>query len=186
MHVYLREKPVELEMRQVDPEGLKPEEADLVAVAFFADGNEQPSFRALLPLETVAVIEEAIQGPVQLGLLAEEPEDPEEEIRAMVGISVPIQGPLEEELEGEEDAEPWRAGPTEGEAWRGEGGEGAPWEGETRPPRAALLAFAPLVRIARKHPENFGDELADLLESALAGATRPSLEARVDRMLGDL
>ncbi len=186
MYVYLREEPVDIEMREVDPEGLVPEGSDLVAVAFFVDGNERPSFRSLLPHETVALLEEATAGPVQLGLLAEEPEEPGEEIRAMVGISVPIQGPLEEELEGEEDTEPWRAGPTEGEAWRGEEGEGAPWEGETRPPRAALLAFAPLVRIARKHPENFGDELADLLESALAGATRPSLEARVDRMLGDL
>ena len=30
------------------------------------------------------------------------------------------------------------------------------------------------------------EELADLLESALSGATKPSLEARVDRMLGGL
>ena len=49
-----------------------------------------------------------------------------------------------------------------------------------------MLAFAPLVRLARRYPDDFGEELADLLESALAGATRPSLEARVDRMLGGL
>ncbi len=50
----------------------------------------------------------------------------------------------------------------------------------------APLAFAPLVRLRRKFPDDFGEELADLLESALAGETRPSLEARVDEMLGGM
>ena len=181
MHVYLKEETVTLEMREVDAEGLIPEGSDLVAVAFYVDGNDQPSFRSLLPPETVAVLEEATTEPVQLGLLAEEPEEVGEEIRAMVGISVPVQGPFEGETAGDEDDEPWRAG-ADPDAWRGEeGGSETP-----EVPRAALLAFAPLVRLKRKHPEDFGEELADLLETAIAGATRPALEARVDRMLEDL
>ncbi len=182
MHVYIREQPVELEMREVDPEGLVPEGSELVAVAFFADRNAQPSFRALLPPETMAVIEEAIEGPVQLGLLAEEPEDPLAEIRAMVGISVPVSGsmPMEAANEGEEGAEPWSTG--DPEAWRGEAED----EEETAVPRMALLAFAPLVRLRRRFPESFAEELADLLDAALSGATRPSLQARVDQMLDEL
>ncbi len=178
MHVYLREEPVELEMREVDAEGLVPEGAELTAVAFYVNGNERPSFRSLLPPETVAVLEEAIQGPVQLGLLAEEPEDPQGEIQAMVGISVPVSGPLEgEELE-EEAAEPWQT--THPDAWKGEE------EADEQFPRTALLAFAPLVRLRRRHPDDFGEELADLLEAAISGATRPVLEERIDQMLEDL
>lgn len=182
MHVYIREQPVELEMREVDPEGLVPEGSELVAVAFFADRNAQPSFRALLPPETMAAIEEAIEGPVQLGLLAEEPEDPQQEIRAMVGISVPVSGsaPMEMLEEGE-GAEPWSSPDTE--AWKGEGEED---EEEMAVPRMALLAFAPLVRLRRRFPDSFAEELADLLDAALSGATRPSLQARVDQMLDDL
>ncbi len=179
MHVYIREEPVELEMREVDPEGLVPEGSELVAVAFFADRNAQPSFRALLPPETMAVIEEAIEGPVQLGLLAEEPEDPQAEVRAMVGISVPVSGAAP--LETEEDAEPWNR--PDAEAWRGEGTEE---DEEGAVPRMALLAFAPLLRLRRRFPDSFAEELADLLDAALAGATRPSLQARVDQMLNDL
>jgi hypothetical protein len=181
MHVYLREEPVELEMREVDAEGLLPEEAELVAVAFFADGNERPSFRALLPPETLAVLAEATLLPVQLGLLAEEPEDPGAEIHAMVGLSVPISGPMAEESEPAAE-EPWKAG--DADAWKADAWKGDEDEGEM--PRTALLAFAPLVRLKRRFPDNFGEELADLLESALSGATRPHLEARVDRMLEDL
>ncbi|MDQ3605541.1 MAG: hypothetical protein M3418_05045 [Gemmatimonadota bacterium] len=176
MHVYIREQPVELEMREVDPEGLVPEGSELVAVAFFADSNEQPSFRALLPPDTMAVIEEAIEGPVQLGLLAEEPEDPQAEIRAMVGISVPVSGSeVEEEGEG---AEPWSS--ADADAWKAEEDE------EEAVPRMALLAFAPLLRLRRRFPDSFADELADLLDAALSGATRPSLQARVDQMLDDV
>ncbi|HEX5520588.1 MAG TPA: hypothetical protein VFX29_02790 [Longimicrobiaceae bacterium] len=183
MFVYLREEPVTLEMREVDPEGLVPPESGLVAVAFYANGNEQPSFRSLLPPETVLLLTEATQAPVQLGLLAEEPEEAGQEIRGMVGISVPVQGPFpEEEMEEGDAAEPWRSDP---EAWRGAGLEQYETGGEQRE-RAALLAFAPLVRLHRKHPDDFGEELADLLETALAGETKPALEARVDRLLGDL
>jgi hypothetical protein len=180
MHVYLREEPVELEMRVIDAEGMVSEETELVATAFFVRGNERPSFRALLPPETVAVLAEATQEPVQLGLLAEEPEEEKAEIHAMVGLSVPLGGA---ELAEEEPTEPWKAGDSGGwnaDAWRGE--EPEPEE----LPRTALLAFAPLVRIRRRFPNDFAEELSDLLESALAGDTRPSLEARVDRMLEDL
>jgi hypothetical protein len=183
MHVYLREEPVEMEMREIDPEGMVPEGADLVAVAFFVNGNEQPSFRALLPAETIEVLSEATQTPVQLGLLAEEPAETGAEVHAMVGISVAVRGPLPEELEAEPGSdEPWKS--ASADAWKGEA-----WKERDDiddAPRAALLAFAPLVRLKRKFPDSFGDELADLLEAALAGATKPNLEARVDRMLEDL
>ena len=49
MHVYLRDETVDLEMRMVDAEGLVPEGSDLLPVAFHVRGNEQASFRALLP-----------------------------------------------------------------------------------------------------------------------------------------
>jgi hypothetical protein len=179
MHVYLREDTVDLEMRVIDAEGLVPEESDLVAVAFYVRGNERPSFRALLPPETVAVLAEATQAPVQLGLLAEEPTEGHEEVHAMVGLSVPLGGPDPQE---EEPAEPWKSsadGTWSPDGWKGE-------DEEEELPRTALLAFAPLVRIRRRFPDDFGEELSDLLESALAGDTRPSLEARVDRMLEDL
>jgi hypothetical protein len=183
MHVYLREEPVELEMRETDAEGMVPEDSDLVAVAFFVDGNQRPSFRALLPPETIEVLTEAIQTPVQLGLLAEEPEEMDAEIHAMVGISVAVTGPLPEEVAADEEPdEPWKSGGAD--AWKSEGWRDE--DPEESVPRAALLAFAPLVRLQRRFPDSFGDELADLLESALAGATKPNLQARVDRMLGDL
>ncbi len=184
MHVYLRDEPVELELREVDHEGLLPEEAELIPVAFYADGNDRPSFRALLPPETLAILEEALQTPVQLGLLAEEPEEATAEIHAMVGLSIPVdQLPEGISTEGEEEAgheeelEPWQSAPS-ADAWRGEGAE------PDEAPRTVMLAFAPLVRLTRRFPDDFGEELADLLESALSGATKPSLEARVDRMLG--
>jgi len=183
MHVYLREAPVEMEMREVDAEGMVPEESDLVAVAFFIDGNERPSFRALLPPDTIAVLTEAIQTPVQLGLLAEEPPEADAEMHAMVGISVTVPGPMLAEMEdaaGED--EPWKAGSED--AWKADAWKADADEDEI--PRTALLAFAPLVRLKRRFPDNFGEEMADLLESALAGATKPNLEARVDRMLEDL
>src|SRR5215212_4932365 len=53
MHVYIREEPVELEMREVDAEGLVPSDAELVPMAFYVDGNQRPSFRAMLPAETL-------------------------------------------------------------------------------------------------------------------------------------
>jgi hypothetical protein len=185
MHVYIRDEPVELAIREVDHEGLLPEEAELIPVAFYADGNERPSFRALLPPETLAILEEALQLPVQLGLLAEEPDESGAEIHAMVGLSIPVdQLPEGISTEGEEEAggddeqlEPWQSSPAS-DAWRGDDSESE--DG----PRTVMLAFAPLVRLTRRFPDDFGEELADLLESALSGATKPSLEARVDRMLG--
>lgn len=201
MHVYVRDEPVALRMEEVDPEGLNPEASELTAVAFYVRGNEHPSFRALLPTDTVEVLRDALEEPVTLGVLAEEPADPASEIQAMVGLAVPV-GDLDElqdELDEEEDdddeeededegdpAEPWRASAGDPEAWRGGGDDeddGAP---DPHMPRTALLAFAPLIRIRRKFPYDFGEELADLLESALAGSTRPVLEARVDRLLEDL
>lgn len=188
MHVYLREEPVHLEMREVDAEGLVPEDTELVPIAFYANGNEQPSFRALLPPETLATLAQAITEPVQIGLLAEEPEDADAEVRAMVGISVPVQAmdaAATEVERPEDDAEPWRADP---DAWRAAADDDDEDEedgDDGEMPRTALLAFAPLVRLRRRFPDDFADELVDLLETALAGVTKPSLQARVDRMLGD-
>ena len=186
MHVYLREEPVDLEMREVEPEGLLTDDSQLIPVAFFADGNEAPSFRAFLPPETIVILHQVIRGPVRLGLMAEEPEDPAQEIQAMVGLTVPIEhlppgmaAEVEEEDDEEGGSEPWKAGGAPSfEAWRGDD------EPDDERPRTIMLAFAPLVRIKRRHPADFAEELADLLESALAGATKPSLEARVERMLG--
>ena len=181
MHVFLRADPVVLRMEEVDPEGLVPEGSDLVPMAFYTDANEVPSFRALLPPDTLDVLRDALDEPVTLGVLAEEPQD-DTEIRAMVGLAVPInEGMMEEGGPEEEPDEPWKASSGSDEAWRGEDPEG----GEDAP-RTALLAFAPLVRLERRFPEDFGEELADLLESALAGSTRPALQARVDQMLKDL
>ena len=183
MHVYLRDEPVRLAMQLVDAEGLVPEGSDLIPVAFYAEGNDQPSFRALLPPETVEVLQDALVEPVTLGVLAEEPEGPGTEVQAMVGLAIPITGEeVEEEATEEPEREPWQASAGSGEAWRGEEEE----EESPDLPRTALLAFAPLVRLERRYPTDFGEELADLLEAALSGATRPALQARVDRMLGDL
>jgi hypothetical protein len=180
MHVYLREEPVSLRMRVVDADGLVPDGSELIAVAFFVDGNETPSFRSLLPPDTLTVLTDAIAEPVRIGLLAEEPDDPDSEIKAMVGVTVPIQGPLAGQEEGVgEERDPWAADP---DAWKA----GIEEEDQDDQERTALLAFAPLHRIHRRFPESFGDELADLLESALSGSTRSILEARVDRFLDDL
>ncbi len=180
MHVYLREEPVDLQMREVEPEGLIPDESELIPVAFFSGENEAPSFRAFLPPETITLLHQVIRGPVRLGLLAEEPEDAAE-IQAMVGLAIPIdQLPAEMAAEaagGDEGGlEPWESGRSD-ESWRGD-------DEDPDAPRTVMLAFAPLVRIARRRPDDFAEELADLLESALSGATKPSLEARVERMLG--
>jgi hypothetical protein len=189
MHVYLRDEPVVLEMREVDGEGLADDGTGLIPVAFYVLGNQRPSFRALLPPETLVVLEEATQEPVQVGLLAEEPEDAMQEIRAMVGVSIRGGGlpdglvAEEEEIDEDDDAEPWsNADP---EAWKSSADE-EDGDDDTDVPRTVLLAFAPLVRLARKFPLDFNEELADLLETALAGETKPNLQARVDRMLGDL
>ncbi|HEX5869972.1 MAG TPA: hypothetical protein VFY65_06145 [Longimicrobium sp.] len=183
MHVYLRDEPVDLEMREVEPEGLLSDDSALIPVAFFADGNESPSFRAFLPPETIVILHQVIRGPVRLGLMAEEPEEPDKEIQAMVGLTIPVEAlppgmVAEAEEEGEHEREPWQTGGGT-EPWKSEDAE----DDEDRP-RTVMLAFAPLVRIKRRHPEDFSEELADLLESALSGATKPSLEARVERMLG--
>lgn len=186
MHVYLREEPVDLEMREVEPEGLLTDDSQLIPVAFFADGNESPSFRAFLPPETIVILHQVIRGPVRLGLMAEEPEDPGQEIQAMVGLTVPIEhlppgmAAEVEEDDGPEENEPWKSSGPSSDAWRGDDDDA---DDDDRP-RTIMLAFAPLVRIKRRHPQDFAEELADLLESALAGATKPSLEARVERMLG--
>jgi hypothetical protein len=189
MHVYLRDEPVRLDMREVDAEGMAPEGSELVPVAFFVRGNEHPSFRALLPPDTLEVLEEALVEPVTLGVLAEEPEDPSGEVHAMVGLAIPVDAQELEggELEGagsaEPPAEPWRESVGDPDAWRGSDD----FEEESAAPTpTALLAFAPLIRLQRKFPADFADELADLLESALSGATRSAIQARVDRMLGDL
>jgi hypothetical protein len=186
MHVYLRDEPIRLQMREVDPEGLVPGDAGLIPMAFFAETNETPSFRAMLPPQTVAVLRNALQRPVMLGLLADEPEEQGAEVHAMVGISLDVdelpaemRAEHEDEDDDEEGLEPWQAASGSSEAWRGDDAEEDDDE-----PHTVMLAFAPLVRLARRHPQDFGEELADLLESALAGATKPSLEARVDRMLG--
>jgi hypothetical protein len=182
MHVYIREEPVELQMREVDAEGLVPSDSELVPMAFFVGGNPRPSFRAMLPSETLNLLRQTLREPVQLGLLAEEPEDPHGEVKAMVGISIPVHslpdGMVPEEMEEEDDDEPWKASANY-DAWRDDG----EWN-EGDPDRTVLLAFAPLVRVVRRKPSDFGEELVDLLESAISGATKPSLEARVDRMLG--
>lgn len=182
MHVYLREEPVHLQVRETDSEGLAPDGAELVAIAFYVHGREQASFRSMLPAETISVLEAAMAEPVRLGLLAEEPEAPDGEIQAMVGLALPVDGsiPGAESLGAPQANEPWKSSADNPEAWRGDGAEGD----ET--PRTALLTFAPLIRIQRKFPQDFGEELADLLESALSGSAKPVLEARVDRMLGEL
>lgn len=183
MHVYIREEPVELEMREVDAEGLVPPDAELVPMAFFVDGNQRPSFRAMLPPDTLALLRQTLREPVHLGLLAEEPDEPAAEVKAMVGISIPVHalpdGMVPEEMEEEEeDPEPWRASANY-DSWRGDSYSG---DGDTE--RTVLLAFAPLVRVTRRKPNDFAEELVDLLESAITGATLPSLEARVNKMLG--
>lgn len=188
MHVYLRDEQVSLRMERVDAEGLVPEDSDLVPMAFFVDSNENPSFRALLPPDTLETLQEMLNVPVILGVLAEEPTDEGEEIRAMVGLAVPIdhQNLLDRPFgeDGEEEAdEPWRASAGSSEAWRGDEG---PDLDDPANPATAILAFAPLIRLKRQFPDDFGEELADLLESALAGSTRPASEARVDRLLEDL
>jgi hypothetical protein len=185
MHVYLRDEPIRLWMREVDAEGLGPGDAGLIPMAFFAEANETPSFRAMLPPQTVEVLRNALQQPVMLGLLADEPEEQGAEVHAMVGISLDVDElPPEmraesEDDEDDEDLEPWQQSGVSSEAWRGDD-----VEEEDEEPHTVMLAFAPLVRLARRHPEDFGEELADLLETALAGVTKPALEARVDRMLG--
>jgi hypothetical protein len=183
MHVYIREEPVELEMREVDAEGLVPSDAELVPMAFFVDGNQRPSFRAMLPADTLNLLRQTLREPVHLGLLAEEPDEPAAEVKAMVGISIPVNslpdGMVPEEMEeDEEDNEPWKAS-ADYDAWRGDG-DTDDGDGE----RTVLLAFAPLVRVTRRKPDDFAEELVDLLESAITGATLPSLEARVNKMLG--
>ena len=183
MHVYIREEPVELRMREVDAEGLAVG-GDLVPMAFFVDGNQRPSFRAMLPSDTLNLLRQTLREPVHLGLLAEEPEDPDGEVKAMVGISIPVHslpdGMVPEEMEEEDDdGEPWKASANY-DGWRDDG----EWSDGGDPERTVLLAFAPLVRVIRRKPADFGEELVDLLESAISGATKPSLEARVDRMLG--
>ncbi len=180
MYVYLRSETVEMEMREISGEGLVAEGSELVPVAFYVNGNERPSFRALLPPETLEVLSEMTLEPVTLGVLAEEPEDPDAEIEAMVGLAVPVSESEQAETP-EAEVEPWKESAPDPDAWRGEDSEE-----EEVVPRTALLAFAPLIRLERKVPGDFAAELADLLESALAGSTRPALEARVDRMLGDL
>jgi hypothetical protein len=182
MHVFLREEPVRLRMEEVDGQGLVPTGSGLVPMAFFVDDNSSASFRALLPPDTVDVLREALHEPVTLGVLAEEPEDGSTEVRAMVGLTVPI-AEGEGEPEATAEPEPWRAGAGDPEAWRGEASTAFD---EPEVPRTALLAFAPLVRLKRRFPDDCAEERADLLESALAGVTRPVLEARVDRMLEDL
>lgn len=183
MHVYIREEPVELVMREVDAEGLVPGDNELVPMAFFVDGNQRPSFRAMLPTDTLTLLRQTLREPVQLGLLAEEPDDPAAEVKAMVGISIPVHslpdGMVPEEMEEEDDdSEPWKTSANY-DGWRG-GGDDDDEGGD----RTVLLAFAPLVRISRRRPDDFGEELVDLLESAIAGSTLPSLEARVNKMLG--
>lgn len=192
MHVYLRQEPVAIEMRHADPEGLVPEGAELVPVAFFAAGNDRPSFRALLPPETMQLLSAATQHPVQLGLLAEEPEEISAEIRAMVGMSIPVDEmpegfTLADPADGDDDAEPWRAS-AHYDGWNAPTGDAADDDGDEDEdePRTVLIAFAPLVRLARRFPNDFAEELADLLETALSGRTKPSLQARVDRMLGEI
>lgn len=183
MHVYIREEPVELRMHEVDAEGLVPTGEALVPMAFFVDGNQRPSFRAMLPTDTLNLLRQTLREPVHLGLLAEEPDQPGAEVKAMVGISIPVHslpdGMVPEEMEEEEDDhEPWKAS-ADYESWRGDSA-GADADGE----RTVLLAFAPLVRVTRRKPNDFAEELVDLLESAITGATLPSLEARVNKMLG--
>ena len=120
MHVYLRDEPVDLRMQEVESEGLVPEGADLLAMAFYVRGNDQPSFRALLPSDTIEVLREALEAPVVLGVLAEEPEDPASEIHAMVGLAVPV-GEDEAEEKEEPAPEPWRIARSSrrpGSSWR--------------------------------------------------------------------
>ena len=181
MHAYIRDEPITLAMRTTDTEGLVPDDSGLIAVAFHAGSNPRPSFRALLPPETLATLELAFREPVRLGVLAEEPETPDAEIHAMVGLEIPADSlPEAAQPEQEDDSsEPWSS--SSPDAWRGD-----VHTDDASSPRTVLLAFAPLVRLHRKHPDDFGEELADLLESALAGDTRPVLQARVDRLLGDL
>lgn len=187
MHVYLRDEQVRLRMERVDAEGLMPEDSELIPTAFFVDENQSPSFRAFLPPETLTALSEMLSEPVTLGVLAEEPGDETEEIRAMVGLAAPIDRQrLAEQLAAEDDPdeeglEPWRESAGSGEDWRGEDASDDPEQ-----PATAFLAFAPLVRLRRNFPHDFGEELADLLEMALAGSTRPANEARVDRLLEDL
>ena len=188
MHVYLRDEAVDLEMREVEPEGLLSDDSSLIPVAFYADGNENPSFRAFLPPETIVILHQVIRGPVRLGLMAEEPDDPDKEISAMVGVTIPVEalppGMVAEAEEAEQEPpEPWQTG-AGAESWKGESWKADDAEDDDERPRTVMLAFAPLVRIKRRHPGDFAEELADLLESAIAGATKPSLEARVERMLG--
>lgn len=187
MHVYLRDEPVNLRMQEVESEGLVPDGSDLLPMAFYVRGNDQPSFRALLPPDTIEVLRDALDEPVVLGVLAEEPEDPASEIHAMVGLAIPVGAgePEDASDESEPESEPWRASVGDPDAWRG--ADPLEEDEEEEPEaRTALLAFAPLVRLQRKFPYDFGEELADLLEAALSGATRSAMEARVDRMLDDL
>src|SRR5688500_7068613 len=151
MHVYLREDPVDLEMREVEPEGLAAPESGLIPIAFYADGNPNPSFRAFLPPETLGILQQVIRGPVRLGLVAEAQEKEGEEIQAMVGLTIPVdrlpKGMISQE-ELDEDKEAWQ-GEGNSDAWRGE--DWTPDDDDDQP-RTILLAFAPLVRLQRRHP----------------------------------
>jgi hypothetical protein len=176
MHVYLRDEPIRLQMRRVDTEGLGDEGESLTPIGFWVVGNDRPSFRAMVPSDTLAVLTTALAEPVRLGLLAEEPEDEEEEVHGMVGVTLPAEAVQHEDGGAEDPTEPWKADP---EAWKG-------GDDEEHSQRTVLLAFAPLVRLRRRFPADFSAEIADLLERAIEGDTRPSLQARVEQQLGDL
>jgi hypothetical protein len=173
-------------MEQVDAEGLIPDDSELIPMAFFVEANLRPSFRAFLPMETLGALKEMLNEPVTLGVLAEEPEEEGDEVHAMVGLAVPIDRQrLIEQISGDgEESEPWRSDAPSDDAWRGDADDDTGIDGVR--PSTALLAFAPVVRLQRNFPDDFAAELADLLESALSGATRPANEARVDRFLGGL
>lgn len=173
VHVYLRDEPVRLRMERTSDEGLRPEGAeDLVPVAFFANENDRPSFRAMLPPATVRTLAELLRQPVRLAVLAAEPASPEEELQAMVGLALPGRAMAEERAPWETDPDAWKRGAAE--------------EGDAEAEALSVLAFAPLVRLERKFPHDLGQELMDLLECALAGSTRPVLEARVEKFLSEL
>lgn len=177
MHLYLRDDTIRLQMRRVDPEGLGDQVESLTPIGFWVSGNERPSFRAMVPADTLAVLTTAFAEPVRLGLLAEEPEDDGEEVSGMVGVTLPADTVMSEGTVAEGSAEPWSG---DADAWMEND------DAENPSQRTVLLAFAPLVRLRRRFPADFAAEIADLLERALKGDTRPALEARVERQLGDL
>lgn len=174
-------EPLPIDARQIEVDSL-PE--DGLALAYYYQGNVIA--RGVVPAGAVDAIRRLLSTPVSVALAATEDDDGN--IEGRVCLVLPVgSAPFLQELEDDEDQEPWKASVPPPPPGIETGADFDDWPRPNRP-HITLLPIGNVVRFARdrNHPEDVPADVREMLENLLAGRGRDAVSKAIDDLLDSI